>query len=59
MKYDIYIGTKKDMEESGGTLLHSRCSNDSVVLFCKKEKINVDDFFNGDFMNGFWLEEAM
>jgi len=59
MKYDIYKGTKKAMEESGGVLLLKKQSKAQVIEFCHEEKIDSAEFLDGAFIEGFWLEEAM
>ena len=64
MKYDVYRGTKKDMEESGGELNLTKCNKTQVKEFCKRLGIDADKFIDGDYLvsdngYGFWLEEAM
>jgi hypothetical protein len=63
MKYDIYKGTKEDLEDSGGELLHEKYNKFQVAGFCTRHGINAKDFFDGDYITvgetGFWLEEAM
>jgi len=63
MKFDIYKGTIKDMEESGGELFLTKINKIEIARFCNRVKISFDKFFNdGEFINvgdyGFWLEEA-
>ena len=63
MKYDIYRGTEKDMEESGGVLLHKKYRKYHVFSFCKRHGIDEAAFLNGDYVTdengfGYWLEES-
>jgi len=59
MKYDIYKGTKKDLENGDGYLMYSSRSKSQVVEFCEKNNINDTDLLDSDYINGYWLEEAM
>ena len=67
MKYDIYKGTKKDMEESDGKLYLPKCSRTQVKEFCRKRgfaPVTAGKFLGGDYLpaagdSGYWLEEAM
>ena len=64
VKYDIYRGTKKDMEGSSGTLSFEKCNKKQVRRFCAANGFDVNKFLDGDYMVGkngcgFWLEEAM
>ena len=67
MKYDVYKGTEKDMEESGGKLYLSRLTRTQAKEFCKKRgfaPLTAGKFLNGDYIpaasdSGYWLEEAM
>ena len=58
MKYDIYKGTEKDMANSGGELQLTQCDIKHVREFCKRQNIDMQKFIAGDYINGFWLEEA-
>jgi len=58
MKYDIYKGKKEDMG-AGGELQLVKCNLSHVKEFCKRHKIDYKKFLDGDYINGFWLEEAM
>jgi len=64
MKFNIYKGTFKDMENSGGELFLINISKTEIVKFCNRQKFSFDKFFNdGEYMTndigvGFWLEEA-
>jgi hypothetical protein len=64
MKYDIYRGTKKDMEESGGDISYEKCDKTQVRRFCAVNGFDVVKFLAGDYMVGdngcgFWLEKVM
>jgi hypothetical protein len=59
MRYDIYKGTENDMKESGGELQLEKCNQSYVKEFCKRQNIVYAKFLDGDYINGFWLEEAM
>jgi len=58
MKYDIYKGKQEDMGE-GGDIQLEKCNVSQVKEFCKCHEINFERFIEGDYINGFWLEEAM
>jgi len=64
MKYDIYRGTAKDMEESEGVLTLKKCDKTQVKQFAVRHGINPEKFISGDYLvgdygYGFWLEEAV
>jgi len=59
MKYDIYKGTKKEMDQGFGELMFENCSNTTIIKFCKKYGIPTGKFLDGDYIKGYWLEEAM
>jgi len=61
MKYDVYKGTKKDMENSEGQLLYLHLTK--TRLFCKFGRELTEKLVAGEFVDfgtsGYWLEEAM
>jgi len=59
MKFDIYKGSEKDMQESDGELNLTKCNRTQVKEFCKGLKIDFEKIITGDYINGFWLEEAI
>jgi len=59
LKYDVYKGTKKAMQESGGVLLLKKQSYAQVKQFCNEEKLDFAEFIDGFYIEGYWLKEAM
>ena len=58
MKYDIYKGSEADMANSAGELQLTQCNKRHVQEFCKRQNIDMQKFLDGDYISGFWLEEA-
>lgn len=57
--YDIYQGSLREMRDGGGELFLSDLDDEQVEEFCRENQINAADLANGDYIDGFWLEEAM
>jgi len=64
MKFNIYRGSEKDMNERGGELNLVNLSKTEIARFCNRMKFNFSKFFNdGEYVVadngvGFWVEEA-
>jgi hypothetical protein len=61
--YDIYKGTKEDIEDGNGELMLENCTEAEIEEFCVRGDISFDDLLDGDYISageyGYWIEQAM